>query len=333
MRLINYISSLIVLVLAAVACEHKERCYNHPHQPNVNIDVDWATFDKETPSGMTMMIYDEEGESEAHIRTNDIAKVQTYLREGVYNSVVFNQSETEFANVSFHGLSNISTAQVRAVRYVCDWYDTKSDTKAKVDSVAMEPEWIGSDKVSNYIVTKEMATTRGILYDVADHYPENITKTIFVRIAVEGIQNFYGARASLSGLAEGYMLGHQRPSEKEATYLLDFWITHPDPEDPDKGYIIAQVNNFGLPHGHKGRPQDNILEINILLKDNKTQLNYTFEVGHQIEVADGWADPDVSLDLKIDKPFPDVEQSDQLDGGFDATVDGWGDEEDHDIKM
>lgn len=366
MRLLRFISSFVVLVLmTASCCEHKELCYHHPHDHNVAFNVDWSLFDKEVPTGMTVMIFNGDGEVEHNVLSNDIAKATTYLGEGIYNSVVFNQSETEFGTVSFHGLGHMETAEVRALKYKSGWYATKSDAEGTesgdgsdggagddgaredgtgdgdaveeepaVDSVAYSPEWIGSHKVSNFEVTREMATSNDTLYNVAQHQPESIVKTLDVRIAVSGIQNFYGARASVTGLAAGYMLGLQRPSDKVATYLLEFWIAHPDEQDPDKGYIVAQVNCFGLPYGHEANPDDNVFDITILLRDNKTQLHYTFDVGDKISFDDdGWADPEAALDLAIDERLPDVEQAENLGGGFDATVDDWGDEINHDVIM
>ncbi|MBQ8499173.1 MAG: DUF5119 domain-containing protein [Bacteroidales bacterium] len=359
MRSLKFISSLIVLMLiTASCCEHKELCYHHPHDHNVEFNVDWSRFGKEVPTGMTVMIFNEDGKSAHNVLSNDIARTTTYLGEGIYNSVVFNQSENEFGTVSFHGLGHMETAEVRALKYKSEWYATKSDAgegtgddaagdqdgdeeggegseeKPAVDSVAYEPEWIGTDLVTDFEVTHEMATSNDTLYNVAQHQPESIVKTLDVRIAVSGIQNFYGARASLTGMAEGYMLGHQRPSDKEATYLLEFWIAYPDEQDPDKGYIKAQVNCFGLPYGHEADPEDNVFDITILLRDNKTQLHYTFPVGDKISFDDdGWADPEVGLDLAIDEPFPDVEQAENLGGGFDAIVNDWGEEIEHDVKM
>lgn len=360
MRWLNFISSFVVLVLmTASCCEHKELCYHHPHDHNVVFNVDWSVFSREVPTGMTVMIFEDSGEGEHRVLSNDISKATTYLSAGLYHSVVFNQSETEFGTVSFHGLDHMETAEVRALKYKSDWYATKADAgegtgddaagdpdggegseegaqeeKPAVDSVAYAPEWIGTDMVSNFEVTHEMATSNDTLYNVAQHQPESIVKTLDVRIAVSGIQNFYGARASLTGLAEGYMLGHQRPSDKEATYLLEFWIAYPDEQDPTKGYIKAQVNCFGLPYGHEAKPEDNVFDITVLLRDNKTQLHYTFPVGDKISFDDdGWADPEVGLDLAIDEPFPDVEQAENLGGGFDAIVNDWGEEIEHDVIM
>lgn len=387
MRWLKYISSLMVLMLiTASCCEHKELCYHHPHDHNVAFNVDWSLFDKEVPTGMTVMIFNDQGDTEHTVLSNDTGRATTYLTAGIYNSVVFNQSVTEFGSVSFHGMNHIETAEVRALKYKSDWYAaTKSDDGAaaggeetgdaagdgegdaagegtgegtgdeagegtgyeagegadseeevgeQIDSVARTPDWIATHKASNFEVTEEMARSQDTLYNVAQHQPESIVKTLDIRIAVSGIQNFYGARASLTGMAEGYMLGLQRPSDKTTTYLIEFWIPEPDEEDTTKGYITAQLNCFGLPYGHEAKPEDNIFDITVLLRDNKTQLHYTFPVGDKISFDDdGWADPEVGLDLAIDEPFPDVEQAENLGGGFDATVDDWGEEIEHDVKM
>lgn len=128
MRSLKFISSLIVLMLiTASCCEHKELCYHHPHDHNVEFNVDWSLFGKEVPTGMTVMIFNEDGKSAHNVLSNDIARTTTYLGEGIYNSVVFNQSENEFGTVSFHGLGHMETAEVRVLKYKSEWYATKAD--------------------------------------------------------------------------------------------------------------------------------------------------------------------------------------------------------------
>ena len=89
---------------------------------------------------------------------------------------------------------------------------------------------------------------------------------------------------------------------------------------------------FGLPDNHKATPQENTLNLSLLLVDNKTILDYTFHVGDQF-VEDQEEHLTLHLEIDLGKPLPDVKPEGGQGGGFDATVDDWGEEIEHDVEL
>ncbi len=343
-RLMSYMIG--VLVLAATSCTHKELCMLHPHTADVTIISDWSDFtDKDVPSGMTVMVYPQEGGEVVRHLTHDITRADLSLPVGLYHSVVFNQSESEFGSVLFRGMDSYETAEVYSNLTKSTWYKTRTEE----ERLGEEPEWIGTSRHEGAVVTQEMiyATGEAMLaalpqqrsepgFVIAQHAPQNIIYTVSVTVHIKGFHNLRSARASLNGLAEGYFLGTGRYSSSKVTQLMERWSKSVDVHDPTKGTINTVITCFGLPDGHGATADENILNLSLLLVDNTTIMDYTFKVGDKFvhEEGDG-VDVSLSLELEleIDEPLPDVKPVDGANSGFDATVSDWGEEENYEIGI
>ena len=333
-----------ILTLAAVSCTHKDLCLMHPHSAPMRINVDWSNFvHKETPSGMTVIVYPQDGGAPISTKSNTISHVLVHLPVGHYNSIVFNQSETEFGTLELRNLNNYQTAEVVTVQAPTKWYTTKDQN----ERIVHEPEWFGTDNEENAEVTEQMlaqstqdyaqntgsarSTTKGGI-DLIYHTPNNIIHTVNVTVHIKNIYNLRSARAALEGIAEGYKLGAGKRSSNQVTHLLEEWSMTTDPQDPTQGTIKAKLLCFGLPDNHKATPQENTLNLSLLLIDNKTILDYTFHVGDQF-VEDPEEHLTLYLEIDLGKPLPDVKPEGGQGGGFDATVDDWGEEIEHDVEL
>ena len=61
----------------------------------VRINVDWHLFDKEVPTGMTVMVFPWSGGAPHTVLTNEITHADFSLEPGKYHVLVFNQSTTD----------------------------------------------------------------------------------------------------------------------------------------------------------------------------------------------------------------------------------------------
>ncbi|MBQ2134041.1 MAG: DUF5119 domain-containing protein [Bacteroidales bacterium] len=333
-------TALVAIVLLATSCTHKDLCMMHPHTVPMRINVDWSQFvEKETPSGMTVIVYPLDGGAPIFTRSNTISHVLVNLPEGRYNSIVFNQSETEFGTLELRNLNNYMEAEVVAIQAPTKWYTTKD----RNERIVHEPEWFGTDNEENAEVTALMLeqgaknirqntkNTKGGI-DFIFHTAQNVIHTVNVTVHIKNIYNLRSARAALEGMAEGYRLGAGKPSTNKVTHLMENWSLTVDPQDPTQGTIKAQLLCFGLPDGHKATPQENIFNLSLLLVDNKTIVEYKFEVGHDFE-EDDTAHLTLHLEMDLGDPLPDVKPEGGQGGGFDASVSDWGEEIEHEIEM
>ena len=343
-----YIS--IALVLFA-SCEHKDLCFKHPHSAKVRIDVDWSNFIKyETPTGMTLMLYPQYSDESAisHL-TNNTSHAIVSLSPGQYHVLVYNQSTSEFGSISFRGLDKQETAEVVTNEFKSRWYTVRSEN----EKVATEPEWLGVGNYTNAEVTPQMiddevaatmsgnGVTRSSERSIATITPINIVHTVNVKIHIKGIQNLRSVRGSLNGMAEGYHLTAMQPLGSKVTHLMEEWTMKRDAADPTMGVIEASFTSFGLPSGHQSTAEENMLTLSMLLVDNKTVMEFSFSVGDKftsnkngdnVEEEDG-VQLHLYLELSPNITLPDVQPEGGSSGGFDATVDDWGDEEEFEVGV
>lgn len=342
-----------LFLLLFTSCDYKELCYDHPHNTvaKVKIPVDWAEFDKEQPTGMTVMAYPLDGGEPKTLLTNDLRAAELSLEEGQYNVLVFNQSTTEFGSFHFEGMDQYSKAKVLANPTTSRWYKSRSNE----DRTISEPEWLATGKMENLTVTHDMVKSdTTVVFDTIT--PLNVVYTVSVRVHVKGIYNVRSARASLSGMAEGYELSTGKPTTSSITQLLESWTLTHDKDNPSNGVLSCEITSFGLPANHQNIPSENEFNLSLLLVDNKTQMDYTFEIGdkfvkeeednassggnhHQSTSADidlpteTEVELSLSVETQVETTLPDVKPEGGSAGGFDATVEDWGDEEHIDIGV
>ncbi|MBQ7350254.1 MAG: DUF5119 domain-containing protein [Bacteroides sp.] len=329
---------LLLLMGVMASCDHKELCLHYPHKARIRVNVDWSEFTEETPTGMTVMTYSEDGSAPSTVLSNTLDHVYVNLEEGNHHVLTFNQSTSEFGSFLFKGMDRWEDAKVVSNIITSRWYTGRSSE----ERVASEPEWLAIDSDGEVEVTKEMAETfsehMGTKTKLVDEFvvstqvPKNVIYTLHAKVHVDGIYNLRSARAALSGISEGVKFATLQRSDDVVTQLLEEWKMTVNKDDPTKGYIEASFKCFGFPHSHQGDPEENRFQISVLLVDNKTQLDFEFQVGHLIEIGD-YGELTLYLELDLPTPLPDVQPEGGSSGGFDATVDDWGEEIEHDITM
>ncbi len=293
---------------------------------------------------MTVMIYPTDGRESMRVLSNTITHAYCDLLVGSYNTIVFNQSAEEFGSVSFVGMDDFSTAEITTNVARSTWYESRAE------KVALHPEWVGVDAQRNGIVSKQMldATIDRLVasaysraaseFVLASHTPQNIIHTITVKVHLSGIYNLRSARAALTGLADAYSISRASTTAVRCTQLLESWSVTVDEADPTKGYITSKISSLGLPEDFAGLAADNELLLSVLLVDNATVVDIPFTVGDKWkykydEQGNMLLEFELELELWADSPLPDVEPVDYAGGGFDATVDDWGDIQHVDIGV
>lgn len=325
-----------ILLLLFTSCDYKELCYDHPHyaMAKVRIPMDWSEFVEERPTGMTVVAYPEDGSTPKAMLTNDLKAAEMSLEEGQYNLLVFNQSTTEYGSFHFDGMEQYATARVLPNSFTSKWYKSRGDN----DRTISEPEWLAVGKKERLQLTKDMvkSDTTVVLDTIT---PLNVIYKVNVRVHVKGIYNVRSARASLSGMAEGYEFATGKPTTSTITQLLESWTLTHDEDNPSNGVLSCEITSFGLPSNHQNVPSENEFNLSLLLVDNKTQLDYTFEVGDKFVrtdldlPVDAEVELSLALEARVDTPLPDVKPEHGSAGGFDAMVEEWGDEEHIDIGI
>ena len=315
---------LLIISLTSCVYDDYSSCPPKDGRRLVRINVDWRLFDKEVPTGMTVMVFPWSGGAPHTALTNDITHADFFLEPGKYHVLVFNQSTTEFGTLEFQGMDSYETARALVLHTTSRWY-----SRGDNELIGVEPEWLASDKLDEFDVfgdSSEVTLT-----------PRNVLSHIQVSVKVPSIGYLRYVRGSLTGISEGFLLGQGKPLQSKVTYLLETWTKSVDENDATLGTLKASVKCFGLSETTHPDAEDNQLSLSALLIDNKTQIDHQFVVGDKFQKDENSSELGYSVslhvDVKLPKPLPEVEPSEGSSGGFDVTIQDWGKPEDIDMEL
>ena len=315
---------LLIISLTSCVYDDYSSCPPKDGRRLVRINVDWRLFDKEVPTGMTVMVFPWSGGAPHTALTNDITHADFSLEPGKYHVLVFNQSTTEFGTLEFQGMDSYETARAVVLHTTSRWYSRGDD-----EQIGVEPEWLASDKLDEFDVSGD--------FSEVTLTPRNVLSHIQVSVKVPSIGYLRYVRGSLTGISEGFLLGQGKPLQSKVTYLLETWTKSVDENDATLGTLKASVKCFGLSETTHPDAEDNQLSLSALLIDNKTQIDHQFVVGDKFQKDENSSELGYSVslhvDVKLPKPLPEVEPSEGSSGGFDVTIQDWGKPEDIDMEL
>lgn len=315
---------LLIISLTSCVYDDYSSCPPKDGRRLARINVDWRLFDKEVPTGMTVMVFPWSGGAPHTALTNDITHADFFLEPGKYHVLVFNQSTTEFGTLEFQGMDSYETARALVLHTTSRWYSRGDD-----EQIGVEPEWLASDKLDEFDVSED--------FSEVTLTPRNVLSHIQVSVKVPSIGYLRYARGSLTGISEGFLLGQGKPLQSKVTYLLENWTKSVDENDATLGTLKASVKCFGLPETTHPDADNNKLSLSALLIDNKTQIDHQFAVGDKFQKDDNSSElgytVTLHVDVKVPEPLPEVKPSEGSSGGFDVTIQDWGKPEDIDMEL
>ena len=316
---------LLIISLTSCIYDDYSSCPPKDGRRLVRINVDWRLFDKEVPTGMTVMVFPWSGGAPHTALTNDITHADFFLEPGKYHVLVFNQSTTEFGTLDFLGMDSYETARAVVQHVTSRWYLRGDD-----ELLGVEPEWLASDKLDEFDVSEDSSEVTLT--------PRNVLSQIQVSVKVPSIGYLRYARGSLTGISEGFLLGQGKPLQSsKVTYLLESWTKTIDKNDATLGTLTTSFKCFGLPETAHLDAENNKLSFSALLIDKKTQVDYQFAVGDKFQEDENSSElgyfSSLHVDVELPKPLPDVKPSEGSSGGFDVTVKDWGKPEDIDMEL
>ena len=315
---------LLTILFASCIYDDYSDCPQESDRKMVRINVDWHLFDKEVPTGMTVMVFPWSGGAPHTVLTNEITHADFSLEPGKYRVLVFNQSTTEFGTLDFLGMDSYETARVVVQHATSRWYSRGDD-----ELIGVEPEWLASDKLDEFEVSED--------FSEVTLTPKNVLSQIQVSVKVPGIKNLRYVRGSLTGISEGFLLGQGKPLLSKVTYLLESWTKSVDENEATLGTLKASVKCFGLPETASPDAENNQLSLSALLIDNKTQVDHQFAVGDKFKKDENSSELGYTVSLHVDvqmpQPLPEVKPSEGSSGGFDVTIQDWDKPEDIDIEL
>ncbi len=237
-----------------------------------------------------------------------------------------------------------------------------------------QPEAIAADTLNNRNVNSGSAYDDYIPYEERNSYQKTITVNelnmlphslvwhVTLRIWIEkGLDNFWQARATLSGLADGHYLARHENTDRPCIIALDEWSREYTAQG--QGWITCTIACFGLRpstvnnkseyyssdkkgkslfdgkicdweghYKHVCLPEGLRLNLIMILRDQKTTTSQHFNIGRAISTYDD----QLYIEATLDKDYFDENVSPYIDlpevppynsgaTGFDAEVSPWED--------
>lgn len=172
--------------------------------------------------------------------------------------------------------------------------------------------------------------------------PEKVIFTTHLSLEIKGLHNVRTARGSIKGMADTYWIANSKTGSSIATQLVDFSEKTFHKNSTTDGILSGSYLTLGRPNVTSKATDEisNLLTLSILLVDNKTVITKQYDIApraainnetKEVKVVLGTgADPDeeetpedIPLELPNVKPATNGGE-----GGFDASIDNWGDEVD-----
>lgn len=351
-------AALLQLLLAGCSHETQLDSPTTTSYCKVRLDIDWATSGIEL-DGMTAIFYPTDGSQCSQFLSNQVTGKEISLKPGIYNVVVFNQAAGDFSYFTIEGQDQYATLRVVMKERACDWYKPEAGER-----VAHEPEPFAVALTQGFEVTEAMlqaSRVEGKIFSFACQ-PKIVTYPTKIAIHFKGLHNIKEGRGSIQNMADTYWITEQKTGTRGITHCFTMADKTYDKGSTSDGILSGSFYSFGPAEVVTKATTANLLKLSFLLVDNKTVIKKTYDATVQIvaakpkpnetpkpenkqpaiEIGSGNPsspskptdsdNPNDKEDLPI--KLPDVKPEDSgSEGGFDASVDDWGDETEIEIPV
>lgn len=314
MKTIRYYLLAALTALGAAACEHKELCYDHRHDVELEVVFDWQNDPDADPATMDLYLIPENGGSASRYQFPNRNGGRITVPLGRYHAFGINSdSET---NV-LRGKESWNTFEVYTVdASLLSALGVRAEEPPRAEGtederVAYTPDRLWTADRQTLAMTDPERSYKITLY------PDNrlCNYTVTIRNA-ENLKHIRGLSGSLSSLAGGLMVADASLTEERVT--MSFGA-----QSDGESTVTAAFHTLGhcptLPNPHK-------LVIYAVLADN-SKWYYTYDVTDQIHNAPDPRNVAIVLDgLPLPKPIVNG-------GGFQPDVNDWEDGDRIEIEM
>ena len=301
-RQIRRLAALILIILVLAGCRRPLEVYYWDHAL-VKIEVDWMAKYGVTPGGMTLFLYDGDGNLvRAYPPTNDVNVAYLELtKAGKYKYTIISKSISEYEEQGTMRFFDITSWSLFASRATEAVNRSRNRTKAEgdyssmVDFNYMQPPEQFAAVTDSFELTEEMLEESLHFIDYRDDAervtnicltrhvePEKMVTNIHTQIRVGGIDNASGCTAALEGPAEGCYISRVWRTDESGTLNLNGWRGLPTRAENGDGWICCDISSFGLPNGLEpdaARTEESLkLTLCFTLRDGTTRT-FKYKVG------------------------------------------------------
>ena len=314
-----------VLVSILISCKRDHLYYSTGSSAAIQFNVDWKPTQLE-PNGVSIFSYDHiSGDlvTSSNISSNP-NKIEIAHTVGMYDFLLFNDTEYELDNVYFADIDNINTFKILTKGTSTPTYRRLSRISGM--TYAAETDNIAKESVHKVEITKQdleyffskPAVGDYNILKIIDATPERITELIDIEIVVKNITSAAGApRTHLTNMAVGYLPGVDKKHEQLLTHEFVLNNRVMFSSDSKDGKISKKLISFGphknatgLIHQHKlimhfvlVNGEDHVVELDVtnLIDSSHDGIQHLHKIRAELELP-------VAIGDGGDGPFnPDIE--------------------------
>lgn len=329
-------------LLLAVACEHKDLCYHHPHKTTLTIVIDWRNCPDAKPTGMCVYFYPVDGSREYIYRDLSRTGGKIDIPDGDYNVICYN-NDTDA--VDFRGTSEFLThlGFTREKSVIESVLGSEFDVSNRADGAEDErvvgspsPMW-GCSVTDVSIYGGQVGYTcvpeaeRGEEVEVVSHdrvitlYPSDIVCHYSYEVRhVINATYITSVCGTLSGMAPHYYFADGALGDEPVTLPFSTKVC-PKADIPDEASFEGEFFTFGH-HPSNAKAHKMMFYI---FRSGANGNNYAqYDVTDQVDMAPNKRRVHIILDtLNLTKAIP------PNGGAFDVEVEGFVDEEEYEIPL
>ena len=299
--------------------------------------------------------------------TADVTHSWLSLPRGTYTGIIFDYSPAEYAHQEFVGMTHPDSALLRLLpsadqplpddhlfgdsAVAPSMQEIPRYAATGMYVVTAEPEIMNADTLKHVNIVTGVDGDL-ILWDERESYEAKITHQTLnaqpkpvvwklnITVFVKNIQYMGSVRGSVAGLTDGCWLATLRHTSTPCLQQLDSWSARATTDSI--GYISTSVNTLGLPdldmpsdtrsyedvdYDHPNYDEHLRLNLQFLLRDNHTMLNYHFNVGSDcITIMEDQLVVRIDIPIDYEGGVPDLPYVEaDNSAGFDAKVTPWAD--------
>lgn len=341
---------LALLITVFIGCERPSLWVSSDEYKQVELNVDWSLCDAE-PGGMTALFFPVGGGECLRHTTADVRHTLLGLPRGSYQAAVFSYSPEEYGRMEFTELDDARTASIRLLpvsevpaydedlygEVAVRGYNIPPSSQSGMYQLSCLPEPINIDTLKDMVIVTG-SDGNYVRYDERESYskslklqtfacaPEPVLWHLQIIVYITGINYLYNVKATVAGLADGYRLIGSEPTDKPCLIATEQWEFRQ--LDDSTGYIATSIPTFGYPVQRTAATRDSgdpplRLNLQIMLRDEETVLNYHYELGPIAITLDEWQLINVTIGIDTAThpilPYVDAKGS----AGFGAEVTPW----------
>ncbi len=301
MKVLKLIAACAAIMVATTSCEHKDLCYNHPHNGRVNVIFDWRYAPDANPESMYLFLYPKDGGSYQQFEFAGRSGGEIEVLEGEYEFLCINSDTRkiryEFGDgATFNGnlfnffeVTTPETTLLESMESVTKGEQAPRAEGTEAESIAYEPDPIWTDAEAYTIESIKVVDSQTIILYPRQAYCNYTVKLL--NIANAGMLSEMSA--TLSGMAGGLYVAQRTPTDDAVT--IPFGVSFDSSSATGEGTLLT----FG--HCPEGTEHTHTAVIYAVMSDG-AKYYYTVDVTDQIHNA---PDP-YNVEIVIDNvPLPD----------------------------